>query len=176
MSLHPVLLSDQRQVLGQALDLVDGMDIATYTAAAPDAGLASVGEHLRHALDLYRVFLDGVADGRVDYELRERDPCIEQDPAVGVACAREVLRGLAALDDGDAELQVRSDSVALDGEEQPFARSTVERELQFLMSHAIHHFALIAANLRLQGHEPAAGFGIAPSTLRHLRRSDRCAR
>ena len=176
MSLHPVLLSDHRQVLGQAVDLVESLDEAAFRAPARDAGVASVGEHLRHALDLYMVFLDGLADGRVDYELRERDPAVERDPRAAAACARRVLEGIAALDDGDAELQVRCDSVALDGEDQPFARSTVERELQFLLTHAIHHFALIAANLRLQGIEPAPGFGFAPSTLRHLRRSDPCAR
>jgi len=176
MSLHPVLLSDHRQVIGQALDLVEDMDAAIFRAPATDAGLSSVGEHLRHALDMYCVFFDGLADGHVDYELRERDPAVERDPRAAAACARTVLEGLATLDDGDAELQVRCDSVALDGEDQPFARSTVERELQFLLTHAIHHFALISANLRLQGIEPAPGFGYAPSTLRHLRRNGSCAR
>ena len=39
--------------------------------------------------------------------------------------------------------------------------------MQFLLSHTVHHYALIGAILRLSGVEPPAGFGLAPSTLRH---------
>ena len=49
MSLHPVLLSDHRQVLGQAVDLIESLEVSAFRAPAPEAGLASVGEHLRHA-------------------------------------------------------------------------------------------------------------------------------
>ena len=100
MSLHPVLLSDHRQVLGQAIDLVESLDDASFRAPAREAGLSSVGEHLRHALDMYCVFLDGLADGRVDYELRERDPAVEREPAAAARCARRVLDGIAQLEAG----------------------------------------------------------------------------
>jgi uncharacterized damage-inducible protein DinB len=46
----------------------------------------------------------------------------------------------------------------------------VGRELQFLASHTLHHYALIAALLRLQGVEPGEEFGVAPGTLEHRRR------
>jgi hypothetical protein len=54
--------------------------------------------------------------------------------------------------------------------------STVARELQFLLSHTVHHYALIALILRLQGFEPGEEFGVAPSTLAHWRREVVCAR
>jgi hypothetical protein len=43
--------------------------------------------------------------------------------------------------------------------------TSVGRELQFLVSHTVHHYAVIAAMLRPQGVEPGADFGVAPSTL-----------
>jgi uncharacterized damage-inducible protein DinB len=52
------------------------------------------------------------------------------------------------------------------GEPDTWTRSTVARELQFLLSHTVHHYALVAIRLRLAGREPAAGFGVSPSTLR----------
>ena len=56
-----------------------------------------------------------------------------------------------------------------------WSESTVARELQFLVSHTIHHHALIAAILRLESHTPAEGFGIAPSTLKYERDRAQCA-
>ena len=48
--------------------------------------------------------------------------------------------------------------------------STVRRELIFLVSHTVHHYALIAVMLRHQAVGLPADFGVAPSTLRHQRR------
>jgi hypothetical protein len=45
--------------------------------------------------------------------------------------------------------------------------STVSRELQALSSHTIHHLALVAIILRLQGIRLDPDFGMSPSTLRH---------
>ena len=54
--------------------------------------------------------------------------------------------------------------------------TSVLRELEFLLSHTIHHYALVAVMARLQGHEPLATFGIAPSTLKYQHAQALCAR
>jgi hypothetical protein len=41
------------------------------------------------------------------------------------------------------------------------------RELGMLLSHTVHHYALIAMLLRARGIEPPADFGVAPSTRAH---------
>ena len=46
------------------------------------------------------------------------------------------------------------------------AASTLSRELQFLVSHTVHHDALIAAAARALGVATEPDFGIAPSTLK----------
>ncbi len=60
-------------------------------------------------------------------------------------------------------------------DESSWATSSVERELQFLRSHTVHHFALIAVILRLSGLEPGEEFGVAPSTLRYRKENGVCA-
>ena len=57
----------------------------------------------------------------------------------------------------------------------PWSTSSVERELQFLSSHTVHHYALIAVILRLNGVQPEEGFGVAPSTQRYWKESRACA-
>ncbi len=47
------------------------------------------------------------------------------------------------------------------------ATSSITRELDFLLSHTIHHYAIIAVLCRLQNVEVEPDFGVAPSTLRY---------
>ena len=65
----------------------------------------------------------------------------------------------------DRSLQVRSET-PMPGVPE-WCGSTVYRELQFLVSHTIHHYAIIGTILRSRGFEPGMDFGVAPSTLRH---------
>jgi len=50
------------------------------------------------------------------------------------------------------------------------ARSSLCRELMFLVSHTQHHNAMIAAMLRLSGLDVDDSFGVAQSTLNHMER------
>lgn len=164
------LIAAHRQLLDQALTLVAVLDAEEYRSGVPAAQLASPGSHLRHLLDMVGCFLRGVGSGEIDYEARARDESVELDPVVGRA-ALQIAR--AQLDElADAELpgvlRIHGDTpVGMEGE-RVFSESTVERELQFLLNHGLHHFALIAAGLRLRGRAVPADFGMAPSTVRWL--------
>ena len=54
---------------------------------------------------------------------------------------------------------------------QGWSQSTVHRELQFILSHTIHHYALISVICQLWGYAVPEGFGVAPSTLKHQQKS-----
>ena len=43
-------------------------------------------------------------------------------------------------------------------------KTNLERELLFLQSHSVHHYAIIAAMTRLIGERPAVEFGVAFAT------------
>ena len=45
--------------------------------------------------------------------------------------------------------------------------TTLGREVAFVLSHTLHHQALIAAHLRATGHDVPDNFGVAPATLQH---------
>lgn len=62
-------------------------------------------------------------------------------------------------------MRVTLRSVAGSGSEPDWSDSSVKRELQFLVSHTVHHYALIKELLRREGFDPGAEFGVAPSTL-----------
>ena len=45
--------------------------------------------------------------------------------------------------------------------------STIGREIMYSVAHAVHHYALIGVMGGLMGLTMPAGFGVAPSTLKH---------
>jgi hypothetical protein len=163
------LARSHRDVLGQGLRLLDVLDAATYARAPEPFQRHGAGSHLRHCLDYYDCFLEGLSSGRVDYDARRRDERVERDPVAAGAAIRRVLDGLSALapGDGDRPLSVRMDAEEGVDDAGGWTTSTVARELRFLLSHTVHHYALIAWALRFHGVEPGPTFGVAPSTLRH---------
>lgn len=155
--------------LEQALELLGEVDEATYVAA-PVPGLSSAGAHLRHVLDHYAALLDGAADGSVDYDRRRRGTAVEQDRVAAAVRTRDLMSRLLALpEDGEFAVAVQTDCGQPVGSAR--TRSSVGRELQFLVSHTVHHFALIRAVLAGSRVSLPDDFGVAPSTLAYRTRS-----
>lgn len=166
-----LLIKASARLLCHAESLLETLDAATYTASPPEISPHRVGGHVRHILEFYECFLDGAPEGRIDYDARRRDATVEGAPGAALRKAREIKQRLRnALLDGGAGVKVKME----DGE--CFLASSVERELQVLNSHAVHHFALIALALRALGIRLDDSFGMVPSTLRHLEESAKCAR
>jgi uncharacterized damage-inducible protein DinB len=155
-------------VLLQGKDLLDRLDQEEFCAPNQLGNGASIGAHYRHCLDHFRQLLAGLENGVIDYDARTRDPILEADRLAALA-ATEALRSssqeLRKLGTEDP-LEVRC-SVTYDNEEVGSASSTLGREMMFCISHAIHHYALIAILLRAAKRDVPEGFGVAPSTIRH---------
>ena len=181
MSHHDDLVRANLRLLRQARDLIATLDEDLYAKPAPALALSGVGSHLRHCLDFYASFLAGLRRGRIDYDARERDPRIETDARHAARRLDELIPRMAELEGTGATRKLAVRSEACDLSETPrddaWCASSLERELGFLSSHTVHHFALIAIILRSHGRDPGAGFGVAPSTLEHWKEAAAaCAR
>lgn len=152
--------------LRQGQRLVARLDDVAYCAPMASLSRSSVGAHLRHMMDHFTSLLDGAATGVVDYDIRARDPQIENDRIAAIAALHSLEHALAQdRMRRDREMQVLVDS----GERgmRSRSRSSMQRELQFCIAHAVHHYAIIALLLRARGIEVEPGFGVAPSTQKH---------
>lgn len=166
------------EVLEQGLDLLERIDDRFYSETGGLPVQSGVGAHFRHCIDFYQSFLAGVASGQIDYDRRERDTLVERDRAFAATRLRVVISELQSLsfDGGEAGVLVSLEAESGESSELPrWCISTVARELQFLLSHTVHHYALVALVLRLQGFEPGEEFGVAPSTLKFWRREEEAA-
>lgn len=165
-------------VLEQAVEALQRMDDTTYQDGGALPGISPVGVHFRHVFDHYRAFLGGLAEGSIDYDARDRAVPLERDRALAIATALGFVADLGRIPAslGPRSLQVSTRSVAGEDSAPDWSGSTVKRELQFLVSHTVHHYALIKELLRRAGFDAGEEFGVAPSTLAALRRDPACAR
>jgi uncharacterized damage-inducible protein DinB len=164
------------ELLRRTLALVEGLSESQYTHVEARLSSASIGAHVRHVLDHYRLFLAGLPAGEVDYDARERDTDIERSACAAAAEARRLIAAFAALATPAATMNGHSSlnwaatplRVRQQGDYEPGrfdgCESHAERELLFLASHAVHHQALIAMLARAQGLAVSDTFGLAPST------------
>jgi uncharacterized damage-inducible protein DinB len=157
-----ILIAENIRALREAQKLLECMDDQTYTRVDAPTFTSSLGAQLRHCLDFYQCFLRGVKNGKVDYDLRERDEITEHSRTHAlerITATTEWLWKLSLLEE-PATLWVKQDS--------PYwSTSSLRRELQFLLSHLVHHQALVAVMLRLQGFVPNEDLGVTATTLAH---------
>ena len=160
------LIEDNIGFLTQGINVMENLDNEAYARNDHDLFENGVGRHFRHILDHYCGLLDAV-DGRIDYDSRRRDSNIESDKASAISIARNTIDGLQALagSEPDAALYICTRKNQSNPLTCTWTKSTLIRELMFLISHTVHHYAIIALLLRIQGFSTPRVFGIAPSTL-----------
>jgi len=156
--------------LRQALRLVGSLDDAAYSTTPRGLSPHRAGAHLRHILEFYRCFLEGLDCSHIDYDARRRDAAIECSRDAAAAAIRSIIRLLETSRDLHQEriIWVRMEDADTNAVREGFMESSISRELQVLSSHTVHHFALIAITLRMHGVDLDADFGMAPSTLSYL--------
>lgn len=163
-------------IFRQLVCVLDSIDNAMYSRRMGSLFADStIGGHVRHCLDHARALLDGRESGAVDYDHRLRGTDIETDTSSARA---ELTRLIAAASrlctvDADEELSV----LVMPSRDGPTVdlRSTLGRELIFVLSHTIHHNATIRGMVVALGLPVPETLGYAPATLA-FRDAIKCAR
>ena len=160
------LIQANLHFLGQAERLLARLSTEDFCRPVETFYHSTVGQHLRHCLDHYWSFLKGCQTSQIDYDERARKGAVEsclRTAEATVSDLRERLEQLA-VNEPPVGMLVKMDCGGGEPDWQP---STAGRELQFLVSHTVHHFAMIGGMCQALGVELEKGFGVAPSTLRH---------
>lgn len=162
------LIRANSAILQQGVDLLLKHSDSSYNQSDKAIYGSSIGGHVRHILDHYKAVIKSVDTGVVDYDNRVRNTDIETDRLAAIKAFEEMIDSLGKLESlPDCSVDVIVASSTKDNGMK--TRSSLARELQFLVSHTVHHYALIAISSRVQGLVPAPGFGVAPSTLNYLK-------
>lgn len=131
---------------------------------------ASVGAHLRHVIERFQCFFNGLSSSSIDYDRRKRDLSIANNLEAANFALASIKKRLESLEDWDPALPVLSvqELVLLSGTPVNIS-STLGRELLGLISHTTHHLAIVALLVKSMGYQLDRDFGKAPSTIQHER-------
>lgn len=152
--------------VSQLAETIRGLGHESYRMSCSTLGGSSVGQHVRHIVEMFQCLMAGYETGTVDYEARPRDASIETDPDLALS----LLEGIAAaVERPDREL-VLEGVYSEQGSETLRFDTNYRREVVYNLEHTIHHMALIRVGLReISDMDLPEGFGVASATVKHRR-------
>lgn len=149
-------LKEQLQSLQRLLQLINN---SNYNYKSNMLESNSIGQHVRHVVEMLQCLLNGYEPGIVNYDERKRDIRIETDKTFTAGILQEISINLQQPDKG---LTLQQDG------NYEAVHTTFKRELLYNTEHAIHHMALIKVALREMGIDiKNENFGVAPATIRY---------
>lgn len=152
------------KLLTQITEAVKQLEDSQYAEPLPVLSQSSIGQHVRHVIEMYECLLDGYEAGIVNYELRKRQKSLETMKDAAIKRIEELVNKIGNLEDKSLELELNFDEKSTD-----FTRlnSNFYRELAYNIEHTIHHMALLRIGLTEIGTGSIhPNFGIASSTVK----------
>jgi hypothetical protein len=146
-----------------------------YVRRPVGAIASSIGSHVRHCLDHVQAVLDAVMSGTVNFDHRQRGADVERSRTAALRVIERHETELTRLATRREWPPVRIVTEATGLTSSLNLPSCLARELVFVLSHTVHHCALIRVAVETLGRTVPDYFGYAPSTIAYLERQ-RCAR
>ncbi len=125
---------------------------------------ATIGQHVRHIIELFQCLEKGYDEGVVNYEKRKRDYQIETNKELASALLKEVYQDIGR---SNKEIILEAEDY-YDTLEVAAIPSNYYRELAYNLEHTIHHMALIRVGVNeVSSIGLPDEFGVAYSTVKY---------
>lgn len=152
------------EVIFKLEDSLDKLSDGDYSIPLRILSGASIGQHVRHIIELFSCLINGYENGLVNYEKRKRDPAIESDKelankSLGWICHHANKANKALL------LELNYDDLS---DKFMYIETNFFRELAYNLEHAVHHMALIRIGVQaISSIQLPEDFGVASSTVKY---------
>jgi|KBSMisStaDraftv2_1062788.scaffolds.fasta_scaffold00043_2 uncharacterized damage-inducible protein DinB len=154
------------RLLDEIESLISNVAVPVYCERPASNVSGSIGEHVRHCLDHIAALLAADPSVTLSYDRRHRGTAVESDPAEALRQILELKRALDLWSTRSLDEPVRVTSMISPAGDAVTGWSTLARELAFVVSHTIHHQAIVGVLLSIHGHSVPDRFGHSPSTPR----------
>lgn len=130
-----------------------------FTQKNPELSNATIGEHMRHIIELIGCLLENYDLGIINYDDRKRDLLLQTDKNKAITIIQKYL---VAIEKPNKKLSLAYNYFSI----SELLETNYFRELVYNLEHSIHHQALIKVALHNLPHiKISNSFGVAPSTL-----------
>lgn len=125
---------------------------------------ATIGQHVRHIIEMFVCLEDGYTSGVINYENRKRDHQIETEKEFAAGLLKNIYEGLTK----ENKSLVLEATYNEDSNELIQFDTNYYREIAYNLEHTIHHMALIKVGIReVSDMVIPDGFGVASSTIKY---------
>ncbi|WP_075344590.1 DinB family protein [Tenacibaculum agarivorans] len=151
--------------LQRGIKLLNSISDEQYSDCSVPPYNSSIGNNMRHILDVFSCIFKGIEKREIDFSDRERNELAQIKTESGIAYFNDIIDQLKSIKDSDFNTIV---SVTDDlGTGKITTNYTLGSALVQAHSHAIHHYASIGFIIEKLGIElPDADFGYNPTTPR----------
>jgi len=159
-----ILTQPIQHVFVQLSETLNQLTRAEYTRSSNVLMNATIGQHVRHIIELFQCLDKGYGPGLVNYEKRKRDYKIETDKDLAVSLLKDIYKNI----------EKPNKEIILEAEDYGDTLETVSiptnyyREITYNLEHTIHHMALIRVGVNeVSKIELPNEFGVAYSTIKY---------
>ncbi|MEP6846925.1 MAG: hypothetical protein ABI861_13015 [Panacibacter sp.] len=148
----------------QLNDSLDQLNNEQYTQPVQTLSNATIGQHVRHIIELFICLENGYKDGTVNYEKRKRDYTIETSKELAIQLMHSIVAGLGKPNK-TLMLEAGYDDLS---EDVIIIETNYLREVVYNLEHTVHHMALIRVGISaLSQITLPEGYGVASSTVKY---------
>ena len=153
-----------QHVFVQLSETLNQLTNEEYTRSSKIIMNATIGQHVRHIIELFQCLEKGYDAGLVNYEKRKRDYMIESDRKLAIGLLKEIY---VSIDKPNKEIILEAEDYC-DDVQVVSIPSNYYRELAYNLEHTIHHMALIRVGVNeVSKVELPDEFGVAYSTIKY---------
>ena len=159
-----ILKQPIQHVFVQLSESLKQLTDAEYTQPSKILFNATIGQHVRHIIELFLCLEKGYDEGFVNYERRKRDYRIETDKNVAAGLLKDIYR---SIERENRDIVLEAEDYG-DVAEIVAIPSNYYRELAYNLEHTIHHMALIRVGINeVSAITLPDEFGVAYSTIKY---------
>ncbi len=162
-----LLKNSIRFTMSQLKDCIIQMDASSYTESLELLSGNTIGKHTRHIIELFQCLLQQqVSQTIINYDDRAHSKIIETSVVLSLNNIEEILQNVNhILSDKPLQLISCSD---LNGSTF-LSNTSLSRELQYNIEHAIHHMAIMQMAIKYYFKQIVMpqNFGVAYSTIQY---------
>ncbi|MEO6454639.1 MAG: hypothetical protein ABIN97_11220 [Ginsengibacter sp.] len=153
-----------QNVFSQLSDSLQKLSHDEYTQPSDILFNATIGQHVRHIIELFIELDKGYKTGCVNYEKRKRDYTIETDKDVAIDLLHKIY---LQLHKPDKDLLLEA-NFSEDANETVIIPTNYFREVMYNLEHTVHHMALIRVGINeVSSLLVPKDYGVASSTIKY---------
>ncbi len=153
------LFEETKVVLVQLIESLNKLNYDEYTHKIEPLNNSSIGEHVRHIIELFQQLELGYNTGVLNYDARKRDERIQQNLDFAIESIAKIVESITKE---NKKIQL----ITLLTDNENLIETNYYRELLYNLEHCIHHQALIKIGFNYLGIDKLPeDYGVAKSTL-----------